>query len=96
MWREELRGRISLPDSDREVIGLTLKKLGYSYNTTDLALVSDLESELEQLKIWGRIPSSVYKNAIKRYKKAHATVIDFRNRFLSNAFVRLTSVDNGE
>ena len=49
LWREELQGRISLPDSDREVIGLTLKKLGYSYNTTDLALVPNLESELEQL-----------------------------------------------
>ncbi len=54
----------------------------------DSFITSTVISELEQLKIWGRISSSVYKNAIKRYKKVHATVIDFRNRFLSNAFGR--------
>ncbi|MEB3336367.1 MAG: substrate-binding domain-containing protein, partial [Leptolyngbyaceae bacterium] len=32
LWRPELRGRISLLDQPREVIGLTLKKLGHSYN----------------------------------------------------------------
>ena len=54
----------------------------------DCFITSTVISELEQLKIWGRTSSSVYKNAIKRYKKAHATVIDFKNRFLSNAFGR--------
>ena len=49
LWREELQGRISLVNSDREVIGLTLKKLGYSYNTTDLSQVPNLESELTKL-----------------------------------------------
>lgn len=33
LWREELRDRISLLDQPREVIGLTLKKLKFSYNT---------------------------------------------------------------
>ncbi|MEL7245962.1 MAG: extracellular solute-binding protein, partial [Cyanobacteria bacterium J06573_2] len=33
LWREELKGRISLLNQSREVIGLTLKKLGKSYNT---------------------------------------------------------------
>ncbi|ACK67232.1 periplasmic polyamine-binding protein [Rippkaea orientalis PCC 8801] len=46
LWREELRDRIALVDQPREVIGLTLKKLGYSYNTTDLSQVSSLTSEL--------------------------------------------------
>lgn len=49
LWRPELRDRISLPDQAREVIGLTLKKLGYSYNTADLNTVKNLESELRKL-----------------------------------------------
>ncbi len=32
LWRPELAGKITLPDHPREVIGLTLKKLGRSYN----------------------------------------------------------------
>ena len=50
LWREELRDRLSLIDQPREVIGLTLKKLGYSYNTLDLAKVPDLKSELLKLQ----------------------------------------------
>ncbi|MEO1673309.1 MAG: extracellular solute-binding protein, partial [Cyanobacteria bacterium J06631_2] len=46
LWQPELRDRISLLDSPREVIGLTLKKLGKSYNTDNLATVSELEAEL--------------------------------------------------
>ena len=49
LWRTELQGRISLLDEPREVIGLTLKKLGYPYNTSDLSRVSDLKSELKAL-----------------------------------------------
>lgn len=36
LWREELRDRISLLEEPRETIGLTLKKLGFSYNTANL------------------------------------------------------------
>ncbi|MEN9232322.1 MAG: extracellular solute-binding protein [Thermostichus sp. DG02_5_bins_236] len=32
LWRSDLAGKITLPDHPREVIGLTLKKLGRSYN----------------------------------------------------------------
>ncbi|MEG4943170.1 extracellular solute-binding protein [Microcoleus sp. F4-D5] len=49
LWREELRDRISLPDSAREVIGLTLKKLGKSYNTQQLDRVPNLKKELASL-----------------------------------------------
>ena len=50
LWRPELQERISLLDEPREVIGLTLKKLGYSYNTSNLAQVSELKSELIALQ----------------------------------------------
>ena len=49
LWREELKGRISLLDNYREVIGLTLKKLGHSYNTKDLSQVPNLSSQLQLL-----------------------------------------------
>ena len=47
LWRSELKGQISLPDSARAVIGLTLKKLGQSVNLPDLP--TGLESELRSL-----------------------------------------------
>ena len=49
LWREELEGRISLLNQPREVIGLTLKKLGQSYNTDDFQKVPNLEQELQKL-----------------------------------------------
>ena len=49
LWREELSDRFSLLDHPREVIGLTLKKLGYSYNTTDLSKIPQLKSYLTAL-----------------------------------------------
>ncbi len=49
LWRPELRDRISLPNHPREVIGLTLKKLGHSYNTEKLANIPKLKAELQQL-----------------------------------------------
>ncbi|MEC4894192.1 MAG: extracellular solute-binding protein [Oscillatoria sp. PMC 1051.18] len=56
LWREELRDRISLLNQPREVIGLTLKKLGYSYNTLNLARIPNLKSELltlhQQVKLY--------------------------------------------
>jgi putative spermidine/putrescine transport system substrate-binding protein len=50
LWQEELRDRISLIDQPREIIGLTLKKLGYSYNTSNLTQVPSLKSELLELQ----------------------------------------------
>jgi putative spermidine/putrescine transport system substrate-binding protein len=49
LWREELRDRISLPNHPREVIGLTLKQLGASYNTENLDRVPDLTAQLSRL-----------------------------------------------
>ncbi len=49
LWREELRGRISLLDNYREIIGLTAKKLGYSYNSKDLTAIPKLQSTLKTL-----------------------------------------------
>lgn len=49
LWRADLRGHISLLDQPREVIGLTLKRLGKSYNTIDLKTAPSLETELRSL-----------------------------------------------
>ena len=58
LWRPDLQGRISLLDDYRTAIGLTLKKLGYSFNTEDLSSVADLEPELQQLQQQVRLYSS--------------------------------------
>ncbi|EAW35355.1 extracellular solute-binding protein [Lyngbya sp. PCC 8106] len=49
LWREDIRNQISVLNNPRETIGLILKKLGSSYNITDLDLVVDLEDEFRQL-----------------------------------------------
>jgi putative spermidine/putrescine transport system substrate-binding protein len=49
LWNPKLKQRISLLDRSREVIGLALKKLGYSYNQPDLTQVKDLKSTLQNL-----------------------------------------------
>lgn len=58
LWREELRDRISLLDQPREVIGLTLKKLGKSYNTENINNVPDLEQQLRALDQQAKLYSS--------------------------------------
>jgi len=63
-----------------EVINILKKEKVQCYIT------STVVSELEQLRIWGRITQLEYNRAIKRWKNTHATVIDFQNRFLSNGF----------
>ena len=49
LWNPQLKQRISVLDRSREIIGLTLKKLGYSYNHPDLSQVTNLKSELAKL-----------------------------------------------
>ncbi len=48
LWRPELKGHISLLNQQREIIGLTLKQLGHSYNT-DPQTVPALPAKLRQL-----------------------------------------------
>jgi putative spermidine/putrescine transport system substrate-binding protein len=45
LWREDITRKFSLLNQPREVLGLILKKLGYSYNTEDLNTISELKSE---------------------------------------------------
>jgi putative spermidine/putrescine transport system substrate-binding protein len=58
LWRSDLSRRISLLNQPREVIGLTLKKLGRSYNTADLSRVPGLETELRGLQQQVKLYSS--------------------------------------
>lgn len=58
LWNPQLQGAISLPDSARATIGLTLKKLGYSYNTQTLGRVPNLTQELQQLHQQTKLYSS--------------------------------------
>jgi putative spermidine/putrescine transport system substrate-binding protein len=49
LWNPDLRDRFSLLAQPREVIGLTLKKLGYSYNQNDLSAIAALKPALQAL-----------------------------------------------
>lgn len=58
-------------------------------------VTSTVISELEQLKIWGRIDDRTYNKAMSRWKRVNASIIDFKNRFLSSEFGRqcITSME---
>lgn len=51
-------------------------------------ITSTVASELEQLRVWGRITQDDYKMAMRRWKNAHAQVIDFKNQLLSSSIGR--------
>jgi putative spermidine/putrescine transport system substrate-binding protein len=49
LWRSELKGKITLPDDAREVIGLVLKSLEFPYNSPDLKAIAGLIPQLQKL-----------------------------------------------
>ena len=69
---------------DTIFVDTVVKKLAHDY--IPCFITSTVISELEQLKVFGRITEKDYKKASKRWKLTHATVIDFKNRLLSDAF----------
>ena len=69
---------------DNILVDAVVKKLAHDY--IPCFITSTVVSELEQLKIWGRITEKEYKKAMKRWKHTHAKLIDFKNRLLSDAF----------
>jgi hypothetical protein len=68
-------------DSDVDVV---IKAL--SRDLIPCFVTTTVVSELEQLRIWGRISNNIHKHATRRWKRAHATLIDFKNRFFSSTF----------
>ncbi len=58
LWRADFSHRLALPDQARLVIGLALKRLGHSYNTTDLLAIAELEPTLRSLHQQVKVYSS--------------------------------------
>lgn len=79
---------------DNPIIDMVIKTL--ARDSVPCFITSTVVSELEQLRIWGRITSEVQKRAIRRWKRVHAIVIDFKNRLLSTAFGRECIVSMGK
>ena len=50
LWRPELAQRLALINQPREIIGLTLKKLGHSYNTSQPQAIPQLRPALQALQ----------------------------------------------
>jgi hypothetical protein len=71
---------------DKPEIDQCIKMISKDY--VPCFLTTAVVSELEQLKVWGRISVSQYKKAISRWKKARSQIIDFHNRLLSDAFAK--------
>jgi hypothetical protein len=69
---------------DNILVDTVVKKLTHDY--IPCFITSTVISELEQLKVFGRITEKDYKKASKRWKHSHAKLIDFKNRLLSDAF----------
>lgn len=69
---------------DKPLIDKVIKLL--ARDSIPCFITTTVISELEQLRVWGRISESDYKRALKRWKQSHATVIDFKNRLLSDTF----------
>ncbi len=49
LWNEDIKQRFSLLNQPREIIGLTLKKLGYSYNHNNPRSIDNLLPQLKKL-----------------------------------------------
>ena len=58
LWRPEVQGQVSLPDSARLVIGLANHRLGYSFNRASLDPLPELEQALQSLHQQVKIYSS--------------------------------------
>lgn len=50
LWREELANKVVVLDGDRDIIGMTALKMGYSVNETDPAILEEIKDELMLLK----------------------------------------------
>lgn len=50
LWKSKYKGRIVMPDSMRDTLGIALKAKGYSLNTTNKAEISDAADYLMQQK----------------------------------------------
>lgn len=50
LWDEKYKGQILMFNNSRDAMGIALKKLGYSYNTTDMTQLNAAAAELERQK----------------------------------------------
>lgn len=66
MWSDKYKGKILMLDSVRDSIGMTLKKLGYSVNSTNDAELEAAKKELlvQRPKILGYVTDQVKDNII--------------------------------
>jgi spermidine/putrescine transport system permease protein len=51
LWKPEFKNSLTLLDDERVIIGITLKKMGYSLNETDPAVLAKAQEELAKLQV---------------------------------------------
>jgi hypothetical protein len=79
------------PERDVDRILKVLKRDGIESFVT-----STVVSELDRLKVYGRIGDKEYSRAMSRWKRVNAKVIDFKNRLLSSAFRKECELSMGK
>lgn len=84
LWNESLKGKVLLIDDARNIIGITLKTLGYSMNTTDLKKLSEAKVKLSELK--GNIHHLNYTNP---HESLISGDVDVAYLFSSQAYLAL-------
>lgn len=50
LWKPEFKNSLTVLDDERVMLGITLKKLGYSLNETDPSILAKAEEEFKKLK----------------------------------------------
>lgn len=50
LWKPELKNKLVMVDDSRELIGMTLKTLGYDLNSTDAAQLEQAKAKLKELQ----------------------------------------------
>ena len=84
LWDPSLKGKLLLIDDARNIIGITLKSMGYSMNTTDETKLKEAETKLMGLK--DNIHHLDYNNP---HESLISGEVDIAYLFTSQAFLAL-------
>jgi hypothetical protein len=79
---------------DKPEVNRVIKEL--KRDNIDCFITSTVLSELELLKLWGRIDDRLFKLAMSRWKRVNSKIINYKNRLLADEFKRKCVDSMGE
>ena len=84
LWNSSLKGKVLLIDDARNIVGITLKTLGYSMNTTDTDKLEEAKDKLMELK-----PNIHHLNYTNPHESLISGDVDIAYLFSSQAYLAL-------